>query len=238
MPMSDAVRVLYVGRNSKVFEQLRSFFAPDANVSMHGRDGETLRLDFSTVTNQRETLALVRTRPPDVVLVETDGKPNTRGRFVETLRNRLPTAAILSVCKTIPRGEHDFNGHIPLPLKREQTMALLSDVLAAGSDYQLQRGDIVLNIARRTVATPQGCFHMTPKQCELLHMLMLNHGEIVRREDLMRDIWQTDFMDDTRTLDVHIHWLRVHIEPDPSAPVYLVTKRGLGYCLQLPEKPN
>jgi two-component system phosphate regulon response regulator PhoB len=49
----------------------------------------------------------------------------------------------------------------------------------------------------------------------------------------MEAIWETNYLEDTRTLDVHIRWLRECIEPDPSQPVYLVTERGKGYCLKI-----
>jgi DNA-binding response OmpR family regulator len=74
---------------------------------------------------------------------------------------------------------------------------------------------------------------MTPKQCALLQMLMLHHGRVVHRAEIMESIWETSFLDDTRTLDVHVRWLRERIEPEPSTPVYLVTVRGVGYRLNL-----
>ncbi|RIK33875.1 MAG: DNA-binding response regulator, partial [Chloroflexi bacterium] len=55
----------------------------------------------------------------------------------------------------------------------------------------------------------------------------------VSRSEIMQAIWETSYMEDTRTLDVHIRWLRERIEPDPSNPVYLVTVRGQGYRLNV-----
>jgi DNA-binding response OmpR family regulator len=75
---------------------------------------------------------------------------------------------------------------------------------------------------------------MTPKQCALLQYLMLRSNEVVSRGEIMDAIWETNYLEDTRTLDVHIRWLRECIEPDPSQPVYLVTVRGAGYCLKIP----
>jgi DNA-binding response OmpR family regulator len=74
---------------------------------------------------------------------------------------------------------------------------------------------------------------MTPKQCALLQMLMVHHGNVVERSNIMQAIWETSYLEDTRTLDVHIRWLRERIEPDPSNPVYLKTVRGVGYRLNL-----
>jgi two-component system phosphate regulon response regulator PhoB len=70
---------------------------------------------------------------------------------------------------------------------------------------------------------------MTPKQCALLQILMERRNEVVSRREIMQEIWQTNFLEDTRTLDVHMRWLRERIELDPSNPRYIVTVRGRGY---------
>lgn len=76
--------------------------------------------------------------------------------------------------------------------------------------------------------SPKGERQMTPKQCALLEMLMRSE-QVVRRADIMQAIWETSYLEDTRTLDVHIHWLREMIEPEPASPIYLLTQRGVGY---------
>ena len=58
-------------------------------------------------------------------------------------------------------------------------------------------------------------------------------GEVIERDQLFREVWETDFTDDTRTLDVHISWLRKAIEKDPRRPKYLKTIRGIGYRLDI-----
>jgi DNA-binding response OmpR family regulator len=70
---------------------------------------------------------------------------------------------------------------------------------------------------------------MTPKQCALLNLLMARRNEVVSRSEIMQEIWQTNFLGDTRTLDVHVRWLREYIESDPSSPKRLITVRGKGY---------
>jgi len=66
-------------------------------------------------------------------------------------------------------------------------------------------------------------------ECRLLAVLMKNAGEVLSRRYLMQEVWQTNFIDDTRTLEVHVCWLRKKIEPDPRRPLYLRTIRGRGY---------
>ena len=72
---------------------------------------------------------------------------------------------------------------------------------------------------------------LRPMEARLLAVLLRYPSETVSRATLMREVWQTDFLDDTRTLDVHIRWLREKIDENPSHPRRLLTVRGLGYCL-------
>jgi len=74
---------------------------------------------------------------------------------------------------------------------------------------------------------------LRPLETRLLTTLLRYSNQTVSRATLMREVWQTDFLDDTRTLDVHIHWLRQKIEEDPNRPRRLVTIKGVGYCLVL-----
>jgi DNA-binding response OmpR family regulator len=74
---------------------------------------------------------------------------------------------------------------------------------------------------------------LTPRLARLLKMLMDHSGEVIERETLFREVWKTEYTEDTRTLDVHISWLRLAIEEDPRAPRFLKTLRGVGYRLDV-----
>ena len=67
------------------------------------------------------------------------------------------------------------------------------------------------------------------KEYELLSLLMQQSGKVLTREVLFNQIWGTDWLGDTRTLDVHIRWLRQKIEDDPAMPIYIQTVRNVGY---------
>ena len=90
-------------------------------------------------------------------------------------------------------------------------------------------GGLTLHLEAREVKTPRGTHKLTPKECHLLEVLMLHPGKVLTRKLLMKEVWETDFLDDTRTLDVHICWLRKKIEEDPRRPRYIRTVRGTGY---------
>jgi DNA-binding response OmpR family regulator len=74
------------------------------------------------------------------------------------------------------------------------------------------------------------------KEFELLSLLMQQAGKIVTRETLFSQVWGTDWLGDTRSLDVHVRWLRQKIEDDPSAPRYVQTVRGVGYRFALADE--
>ncbi len=76
---------------------------------------------------------------------------------------------------------------------------------------------------------------LSPKEARLLAVLMQYPNEVVSRARLMREVWQIDYLGDTRTLDVHICWLRRKLEENPADPRLILTRRGLGYRLNVPE---
>ena len=81
--------------------------------------------------------------------------------------------------------------------------------------------------------------NLTPKEFKLLHLLVSNANQVASRKAIMQEVWETDYLGDTRTLDVHIRWLREKIEENPSRPRHLVTVRGVGYhFITDPEEPS
>jgi two-component system phosphate regulon response regulator PhoB len=89
--------------------------------------------------------------------------------------------------------------------------------------------DLTLDLRRKEIKGCNGNNKLTPKECELLALFMSYPGRVLSRKLLMKEVWETDFLDDTRTLEVHICWLRKKIEEDPRRPQRLRTVRGVGY---------
>lgn len=96
----------------------------------------------------------------------------------------------------------------------------------------LRVGDIEVDIARHQASKGATTLELTPKEFDLLAFLVRNRGFVFSRDQLLEKVWGYDFAGDTRTVDVHIRWLRQKIEPDPSNPKHLVTVRGTGYKLE------
>lgn len=88
---------------------------------------------------------------------------------------------------------------------------------------------VMLDIEAREVEVHGETHHLTPKECRLLQVLMEHAGEVLTREFLMEEVWETTYTGDMRTLEVHISWLRAKIEEDRSNPLRIQTVRKVGY---------
>jgi DNA-binding response OmpR family regulator len=97
-------------------------------------------------------------------------------------------------------------------------------------------GEISLDMASHRVLRSGQEVELTRKEYDLLQVLMENAGRVVARNDIIDRVWDTDWVGDTRTLDVHIRWLREKIEDNPSKPRYIQTVRGVGYRFATPEE--
>jgi two-component system OmpR family response regulator len=92
--------------------------------------------------------------------------------------------------------------------------------------------DLKIDIARHKVFLAGSTLELTPVEFELLAFLAINKGFVFSREQLLDKVWGYDYTGDTRTVDVHIRWLRKKIEKDPSKPKRLLTVRAVGYKLE------
>lgn len=129
-----------------------------------------------------------------------------------------------------PFGFKEIEAHIRAMLRRVQ--------LDRGNPMLLQIsvGDIVLDLEAHIVTKGGREIAMRQKEFEILSLLMNNIGKVVTRERLFDEVWGTDWLGDTRTLDVHMSWIRAKLETDPANPIYLQTVRGVGYRFTDPER--
>jgi len=93
----------------------------------------------------------------------------------------------------------------------------------------LAMGDLQVDLRRREASRQGQPLTLKPKEYELLLFLLRNRGRAFTREQLLDQIWGYDFVGDTRTVDVHVRWLRQKIEDEPAKPTRLITIRGVGY---------
>ncbi|HEY4684510.1 MAG TPA: response regulator transcription factor [Dehalococcoidia bacterium] len=107
--------------------------------------------------------------------------------------------------------------------------ALLRRVEPTAETEVLATGDLEIDLKRREARRDGRPLELKPKELELLLYFVRNRGRAFTREQLLRDVWGYDFLGDSRTVDVHIRWLRQKIEAEPAKPVRLITVRGVGY---------
>ena len=96
----------------------------------------------------------------------------------------------------------------------------------------LELDNLVVDLARRKVTVNDTELNLTMKEFELLSFLLKNKGIVFNREQLLEKVWGYDYYGDTRTVDVHIRWLRQKLENNPDEPKRLLTVRGVGYKLE------
>jgi two-component system response regulator RegX3 len=125
--------------------------------------------------------------------------------------------------------------YVTKPYSPRELVARVRAVLRRRSEPEevatgaLEAGPVRMDVERHTVTVSGGGVSLPLKEFELLEMLLRNAGRVLTRGQLIDRIWGADYVGDTKTLDVHVKRLRAKIEPQPGAPKYLVTVRGLGY---------
>ncbi|TWH31432.1 DNA-binding response OmpR family regulator [Isoptericola variabilis J7] len=100
-------------------------------------------------------------------------------------------------------------------------------------DEELRAQDVRVDVAAHRAFQGERELHLTTKEFDLLKVLVANAGSVVLRDTLMRDVWGSDPVGSTKTLDMHVSWLRRKLGDDANSPRYVSTVRGLGFRFEL-----
>ncbi len=187
-----------------------------------------------TVLEPEDALTRVRLRKTSVVLV--DGPPTTdqTESICQSLRS-LTSAPIVILAESPPDFEMDGVACLTKPLDVREFLAAVEGAVthrgrrASRARQVLRRGELILDLRTRRLIRGEQRFRLTPKEHALLAMFMRHPGQVLNHEAIMKEVWDTDYTDDLRTLHVHVSWLRKKIEDDPKQPERLRTVRGVGY---------
>jgi two-component system response regulator RegX3 len=130
--------------------------------------------------------------------------------------------------------------YVVKPFSAGELVARIRAIQRRGSTAASRRspitiGDLSLDPASREVTKAGEVVELAAKEFDLLHLLMSRAGEVVGREEIMDEVWDPHWFGPTKTLDVHISWLRKKIEDDPAAPRYISTVRGVGFRFASPD---
>jgi len=160
------------------------------------------------------------------------------------LRNRskvpiiMVTARDTEVDKVVGL-ELGADDYVTKPFSSRELIARVRAVLRRGQEPEelitatVEAGPVRMDVERHVVSVGGSQVSMPLKEFDLLELLLRNAGRVLTRGQLIDRVWGSDYVGDTKTLDVHVKRLRAKIEPDPGNPKHLVTVRGLGYKFEV-----
>lgn len=214
-------QILYIGREDSGYEKV-----------WQSIEQEGISLAFART--QSTGLQLARELQPNIVVVNPTNSHFSGERLCIELRRKLPQIRRLLLVDRGQGKQIECEERLVRPFTPKKLRETLSKLMDALSPHVLRAGQIELDQMARLLRGPQGETHLTPKQAHLLAIFMQRPNQVISRQELMKEIWDTQYLGDTRTLDVHIRWLREKIEAEPTHPAMLLTIRRIGYKLAIP----
>lgn len=205
-----------------------------AEIPSFAADLQKKGYDVETARNGSQAVARLKELNPSLSIVNAASLRSTGLRICQSLRERdprLPVILILGKENNVDKDAAD--AILVLPFTVQKLVNRIKPLLPGDGKNVLHIGPVRLDLEHRRVRSLAKSTRLTPRLVNLLQMLMEHHGEVVEREVLFKKVWETDYTGDTRTLDVHISWLRRALELDPERPKFLKTIRGVGYWLDL-----
>jgi DNA-binding response OmpR family regulator len=130
---------------------------------------------------------------------------------------------------TKPFSMREFLARVKAQLRRVRLIREDIDSEAQASKEILHFGNVTLDLARREILLDNQPLSLKPKEFDLLLFLARHRGQALSRDLILERVWGWEFSGGSRTVDVHVRWLREKIEPDPAHPARIITVRGAGY---------
>ena len=194
----------------------------------------------------RTGVAMFRSEDPDLVLLDLM-LPELSG--IEVCRIIRAESSVPIIMLTARGAEVDkvvglelgADDYVTKPFSLRELSARIRAILRRGEQLGtgqlpplVDLGAVQVDIAGHRVLRDGRDVAVKPKVFELLAFLLRHPGQVVSRDQLLEQVWGYDYPGETRTVDVHVHWLRAAVEPDPGAPTIIQTVRGVGYVLRRP----
>jgi DNA-binding response OmpR family regulator len=191
------------------------------------------RYDLTTASSGKQALELEQI--PFAIVLDAISMRTPGERIAKQLKSELPTTPLIHLH---PGSKDDASTPADIVLFLPFTARKLINSIErlsqpATGETVISYGPISMNVTRRLLIANGQETPLTPKLARLVEIFMQHPGETLDRKQLMEYVWQTNYLGDTRTLDVHIRWIRRAIEIDPGNPRYLKTVRGVGYRLDV-----
>ena len=170
---------------------------------------------------------------PDLVVVNTCSQLSGVNEMCQTLdRVSLDLPRLIVHDGETPK-HLAAEAYIALPFTLRKLSFRIKKAVGEHGDRFGRLGDIIVDRVKRVVKHQDQVAPLTPKELRLLSFLMMHPGAPLNRSLIMRNVWDTDYVGDTRTLEVHIRWLRQKVEHNPKRPEHIITVRGTGYMFRM-----
>jgi len=205
-----------------------------AEIPSFAGDLQKKGFDVVSVQNGSQAVAKLKQANPSMLIINAASLRSTGIRICLSIRKRdakIPIILILDNEKPVDKDLAD--SVLALPFTVQKLVNRVKALTPGDGNNVVSVGPIRLDLEHKRVKSLGKNTKLTPRLITLLQILMDKHGEVVEREALFKKVWETNYTGDTRTLDVHISWLRSAIELDPNNPKFLKTIRGVGYRLDV-----
>ncbi len=185
--------------------------------------------------NGSSGLKILESLQPSLVVVDAASMRTSGVRICQSFRKADNDLPIILVIEKSVQVSEDVDADIVLrmPFTVQKLINRMRIFRPTDEKYILSAGPITLNTQTQLVSCYDQHTKLTPLLVDLLSILMNHQGEVVQRDKLFMEVWDTDYTVDTRTLDVHISWLRQAIEENARRPKLIKTIRGVGYLLDV-----
>ncbi len=193
------------------------------------------KFQVETASSGSAALERMEETRPDVIVLDAASMRTSGKRICAALRERAPKIPIVLI---LDENTHADNGSeadvvLNLPFTLQKLLNRIKPYLPQEPKNIYRVGPIYLDLETHSVRCNEHQALLTPRLVTLLKALMEYSGQVIERKELFSKVWDTDYTGDTRTLDVHISWLRQAIEDDPRHPRFIKTVRGMGYRLDV-----
>lgn len=184
----------------------------------------------------RQALDWTQRQQPDAIVLDAVSMNTVGDRISRSLKVAMPDVPIVHIHPG-PRDKAESAADVVLlhPVSVRRLKNSVGRLLHVDEEEVICCGPFRMNLPRRILLAHGKETQLTPKAAALIEVFMRNPGETLDRKTLMAKVWETDYLGDTRTLDVHIRWLRKVMENGGKRPRYLQTVRGVGYRLDVPD---
>lgn len=188
-----------------------------------------------SVPNGVTALKILKEIKPKAIIIDAESMRTSGTRICTSIRKSEAKTPIILI---VAEDEQNVNMAcvdeiLKMPFTVQKLSNRLKPFMTIHKNEHKIVGPIKVDLKERWVHCNGKSKRLTPRLFTLLNTLLDNPGEVLLRDDLFRTIWETDYLGDTRSLDVHISWLRQAIEKNPQKPVLITTERGIGYKLNV-----